>query len=404
MNEFREYQDLMQSITAPEYLKKEVLSKMKNSQNKGKFETAKRSHHMLRNVGIAAALAVAIPLGVFAAANSKSLMDYLRKGNLENPEAYAQLMISPEETSSKGEMPALASGKDENAEYRVLEAINDGESLYIHMNIKPLDQDTMFIFQDVMMDDSVGNLQIPGVTEGTVQQYADSIGKKPRYADIGVTYNGNGINGWGTWAETNPDGSMDLYGSGNNPTKGGESVDLEFAGHTYDLNGNGVQEYTKFQMAFENKSQNTETLVFKTFDPSIEKDYGVVIESMEMKKTELGYYCNFTYHLNKETEDKIQKSMEAMRESASKDGETMPEDSIKFMAQLDYLVGFIMVDEKGEFFQTHGPVGGSEGIVDNGDGTYSYCDSIPMVEHPENMKFKLLTGDLNKVGCYSFSK
>ena len=49
-----------------------------------------------------------------------------------------------------------------------------------------------------------------------------------------------------------------------------------------------------------------------------------------------------------------------------------------------------------------GPSGGS-GAVDNGDGTYSFTDSLASMDSTDNLKFRVVTSERDKVGTYAFS-
>ena len=50
-----------------------------------------------------------------------------------------------------------------------------------------------------------------------------------------------------------------------------------------------------------------------------------------------------------------------------------------------------------------GPSGRSS-VVDNGDGTYSFTDSLASMESTDNLKFRVITAAFEKVGTYAFSR
>lgn len=406
MSDFNEYTRLSQEIHAPEALKNKVLLQAARQNKKHQKGHYQRPMSILRKAAIVAAvLAVTVPVTAFGVARTMSLKEHLEQGNQDPKvvEAMESLMVTSPTTKDGETQQYLASAKDDMAEYRVLEVVCDSQSLYIHTQVVPLRDDVMFIDQWVTPDGSVGDMCIPGVSEGTAQEYAASVGKELRYASLTPQFDGGIINGWGTWAETAPDGSLHLYGSGNNPS-GQKAFDMTFSGFTYatdDADGVPVEERTTFAAKIQDNSSSTETVYkhFRAYDPqspALEKDLGIVMDSLTMEKTEMGIYATFTYHLT----DEVLAGLDEEVRKAQAENPDYPASEVKNQ----HLVSFIVVDENGEFFKTTGQHGGGQGVVDNGDGTYSYTDSIPMVDNTDNLKFKVMSYDLSKVGLYAYSR
>ena len=414
MSEFEKYRDLTREIHAPDQLKQRVLEKaaQQRAQQESSAQSRKPDKYFkpqkpLRKLLLAAAAAALLLAGCAAAVHySHSLMDHIRSRNIGNPEDYGQLLVTaPRETLSpqnqtapqKGTEPAvLASAKDDVAEYQVLEAILDSESLYLHLRIKPLSEDLLMVDQLVEPESSVKDLLNPELTEGTVQEYADSLGKKLCYAGLTEKFEGHDINGWGYLAETAPDGSLHVYGSGNNPS-GAKELTVGLEGYTFHPEEGPSLDRTYFELTLQDHSTCEEMIyqTFRVFDPDspdLEKELGILLDSLTMKKTELGFYGTFTYRLTEEEQAKIQEEIQQMENGG------LPESEILNR----HLVGFVILDENGAFFQTTGPDGGNRGIVDNGDGTFSYTVSIPKVENPGLLKFKVLTAEFEKVGIYAY--
>ena len=371
-----------------------------------------KKKHSLKFMLIAAALTVSL-LGICAAAGAfyqHSLINNLKNHSLENPEGYEQLLVTAPQTENAeaadsngdSELQPLVSGKDDVAEYQVLEAIIDSESLYTHCMIRPLQDDVMFIDQWVEPDSPVDFLENPEITgDMTVQQYADSVGKRLVYARLVENFKDEIINGWGTWAMTDKDGSIHYYGSGDNPSTN-KKLPMSFEGFTYELDAKGpFLDRTVLEFTFEDKSSSDEVVYkhFRAYDPKspdLQKDLGIVIDSLVMKRTELGIYATFTYH---PTEEMLKQAEKELQEYQKENPDWTAQDVYKNF----HVAMFSVLDENGEYFKVLGPSGRSS-VVDNGDGTYSFTDSLASMESTDNLKFRVITAAFEKVGTYAFSR
>ena len=389
------------------------LTMMKNENPGRKPGRYAKKKHSFKFMLIAAIVTVSLLAGcvVAGAFYQHSLLNNLETHSLENPENYGQLLVTAPQTEAAMEtgdpdrepaMTPLVSGKDAVAEYQVLEAIIDSESLYTHSLIRPLQDDVMFIDQWVEPDSPVSFLENPEITgDMTVQQYADSVGKRLVYARLVENFKDEIINGWGTRAMTDKDGSIHYYGAGDNPSTN-KQLPMRFEGYTYELDAKGpFLDRTVLEFTFEDQSSSDEVVYtnFYSFDPEspdLQKDLGVVIESLVMKRTELGIYATFTYHPTEEMLKQAEKDLEQYQEEN-------PDWTAQDVYRNFYVPMFTVLDENGEYFQVLGPSGGS-GVVDNGDGTYSCTNSLASMDSTANLKFRVVTGDLHKVGTYAFSK
>ena len=386
-------QDIAEALETRTREKGNDLMKIEHQEAKKPGKYAKKKHSV-KFMLIAAAVAA------FLLAGSALATVYYRHGLIENlgmhsqdTEGYAQLLVTAPQTEPEGEsgtadpnaepqLQPLVSARDEVAEYQVLEAILDSESLYIHSYIRPLQEDVFLIGHWVDPDSPLESLENPEITgEGTVEEYARSLGKKLVRAGLMEKIGGEPINGRGVRCVTQTDGSMHIYGSGNNPGAAGQLA-MTFEGNTHVPGENrSSQESTILELTLEDKSSADEVVYtkFRAYDPAspdIQEDFGYVIDKLVMKKTELGIYATFTYHPTEELQQKIEDEIAAAETAEYVPGETnadgFPLDLLYSPSYIKdhYLIGFIMLDENGEYFQTAGP-GGSSGIVDNGDGTYS---------------------------------
>ena len=386
----------------------------------------KRSKKSCRTWLIAAALTVSL-LGICAAAgafNQHSLIHNLQNHSHQNTEGYGQLLVTAPQTedsktaadpNAETELQPLVSGKDDVAEYQVLEAILDSESLYTHIYVRPLRDDIILIGEWLDPDSPVGGLENPEITgDMTVREYADSQGKILMRASFEEIFDGRIIEPWGIRGVTQTDGSIHLYGSGQNPS-GAKELQLLFVGLVFKVGEySPLLDRTILELTLEDKSSSDEVVYkhFQAYDPEspdLEKDLGIIIDSLTMKKTELGIYATFTYHPTEKLLMKIDEEIALKKEQQP----TMETDEYGYPAKLicspeyireQYMVRFIMLNENGEFFKDTGPSGGDRGIIENGDGTYSYTYTIPKHYRTENLKFRILTGDQIEVGTYAFSR
>lgn len=147
---------------------------------------------------------------------------------------------------------------DDWAEYRVLEAVCDYGSIYIHFQIVPLDKSSFFIHQMLSPDSPAWELGIPG--------------------------------------ESAPDGSLHIYGSCQNLSDEKELL-LSCTAYTIPVDCQSPvaeEDRTRFDVRLQNRS-SASSRVFSLFDSEIQEKHGITIESLVIEETELGYYCTFTY-------------------------------------------------------------------------------------------------------------
>ncbi len=370
MANFKEYTRLCREIRPPEALKVKVMESFRSSTSSYPYSAHNLGRRQLRpKLILVAVLVLAFLITACTIAVSGGLIEWLTGLGLADAETLDRLSTKADESFgsdlTEGEN-CLALAGDDWAEYKVLEAICDNSSIYIHFHIQPVDDGIMLIDQTLVPDSPASQLGISGITEGTVAEFADKCGKELRYASIYICYDGEPISDFGQAYEVSPDGSLHIYGSSQNPSEDKEFV-LTCTAFTYPVEQQSivpVEERTEFSVSLQNKSSRLSSMVFTSFDPEIEEKYQISIESLVIEETELGYYCTFTYR-GKE-------------------------------------VLFSMLDENGEYFTSGGPRGSSSNTL-NSDGSYSITEGVPKVEHPERLMFMLVDGNFDKHGPYSFA-
>lgn len=367
MVKFNEYSRLSKQIKAPEYLKNQLISGAAGSVRKSYISAGRfKAKVILVAVLLLAFLATACTLAV-----SSGLIERLARRGLadaDTPRSLSTKASESTETDPSRDAGCLAMARGEWAEYRILEAICDYNSIYLHFQIIPLDKSTMLIAQTLNPGSPASELGISGANESTVEEYAGSLGKRLRYAALSLSYDGNAISNLGQSFEAAPDGSLHIYGSCQNPSNEA-AFPLTCTVFTYPIGQQTivpVEERTEFEFTLQNKSC-VSSLMFTRFDPEIQEKFGISIESLVIEETELGYYCTFTYR-----GERAERTL------------------------------FSMVDENGEYFPIGGPRGSSSNTL-NSDGSYSVTCGAPKVDEPEKLMFMLVDENFDKHGPYSFN-
>lgn len=375
MANFKNYGKLCQGIETPQALKDEV---MKNAANNRSVNNIGRIRPMrfAAKVALAAALIAALSVTAYAVSRSMNLVDKMSERGVADRDSLETISTQPSEKQGQrladGTM-CLASAQDEQAEYRVLEAVCDKNNLYVHVQIVPLKDDIIFIHQSLDGASPAKYLGIPGLTEGTVGEYAQSQGKTLRVATMYAEFEGENVPDITSQeAVTDVDGSLHIYLSGTN-LSGAKELKAIFKGFTYSIDGSDPnsgmvpeKDRISVEASFQDKSSTGEELVFTSFDSEVKEKFGIEIEKLVIEETELGYYATFTWR---------------------------GENAENFVIN--------MLDENGDYFSSPRPKGGSE-VICNDNGSVSLIDGIPRVEHPEKLMFQVVDGELEKHGPYSF--
>ena len=332
MKRFKEYSEISAQIHAPEELKRKVLARArmeKLEHDKGHYS---RGWSFVQKAAVAAILAVALPVTAFAAAKGLGLLDHLQKRGMENIEAVQELVNSGEELS--GDVQAKTY-ENKYAKYTVLEAVCDAWSLYLAAKVEPLDENTLLLPQYFMPEDLAVNLGIEGVTEGTVAEYAASLGKKIAYASVGYFVDGEHLDSGEDFAY-GEDGTLYYYHSAQN-ISGAENITLKCMGTGYDesMTMESVDR-VEFFVRLRDKSGEIDTENYSVFEDKLLEDTGIRVNSIAFEKSEIGLYATVRFDAS----------------------------DAKF-ADID----FKLVDSNGEELARMPGMGG--GTLDNGDGTFS---------------------------------
>lgn len=367
MKGYRDYTELSQKIHAPEELKVKVLqSAAESSRSRKKISAGyySRGWGFVMKAAVAALLAVTIPVAAYAAAKSMGLTDWLAAFGMQDVQAVEELTNSGLELSGGKEG---SSYRNSYAEYSILEAVCDSQTIYLAAQVKPIDSSYFLVPQYIMEEDSVLNLRIDGLTEGTVGEYVASQGMSLVYAGVGY-YNGESHLDGGEDFRYGNDGTLYYYYSAQN-ISGSKDITLKCSGYAYTAEMS-VPDRVEFEVTLFDKSSVTDT-VYVNIDPAAASETGIQINKLKIAETEIGLYATFTFVKdNANFEDITLKLLDA----AGKE--------LKYM-----------------------PIIAGSGIMDNGDGTCSVTMYYQKPDSMDGLQFAIrdYSNDVN-YGPYSFSE
>lgn len=368
MKTYHEYTNLSQKIHAPEELKAKVLQSAAESSRSRKKASAGHSSRgwgFVMKAAVAALLAVTIPVAGYAAAKSMGLTDWLASSGMQDVQGVEELTNSGLELSGGKEG---SSYRNNYAEYSILEAVCDSQTIYLAAQVKPIDSSYFLVPQYIMEEDSVSNLGIDGLTEGTVGEYAASQGKSLVYAGVGY-YNGeNHLDGGEDFRYGN-DGALYYYYSAQN-ISGSKNIALKCSGYAYTAEMS-VTDRVEFEVTLFDKSSATETL-YTNMDPAAFDETGVQVTELILKQTEMGLYATFTFRA---------------------DNAKIDADGIFFK----------ILDANGEELDTLPRAGGESHVESSGIGTCQVCYQMP--DNLDGLQFAIRdVWESINYGPYSFSK
>lgn len=364
MKTYHDYTELSRKIHAPEELKARVLQSAAQSGSRRESAFAggySRGWSFLMKAAVAAVLAVTIPIAGYAAVRGLGLKDYLAKRGLQDAQAVEAL------TSSDLELSGSVSYQNGYADYTILEAVCDSQILYLAAQVRPLDSGDFLIPQYVMAEDSVINLGIDGLTEGTVGEYAASQGKRLVYASVGYSSGESYLDGAEDF-RYGDDGTLYYYYSAQN-ISGSKEITLKCAGLAYTAEMS-VADRVEFEVTLFDKSNARDTR-YTVFDPMAASETGIQLNELLITETEIGLYVKFTF---------------VKEESASES------------------VVLNLLDAQGNQLESMPGIAGT-GTMDNGDGTYSATMYYQKPSSMEGLQFAVRDWE-NAIsyGPYSFSE
>ena len=371
MKTFRDYSDLSRQIHAPEDLKAKVLWQAAGTR-KRKNGRYSRGWSFVQKAAAAAVLIVVLPLTAYAAAKGMGLTDYLAERGMKDIQAVEELSNSASELSfpstetTAGEQ-GIATFRNHYAEYSILEAVCDSETIYLAARVKPLSEEYFLIPQCILVDEqSVDSLGLEGVSGGTVSEYADAHGLTLVQSSVGYRIGESHLDGSEDF-RYDSDGTLYLYFSAKNLSES-KDITLKCAGLAA-TETMSVADRVEFDVQLTNKSTSVSGMVCTSIDPKAEEETGILLNSIRIEESEMGLYATFSF----------------------------TSTNAKFSD-----ITFKLVDASGkELPYLPGEVG--TGTIDNGDGTFSRTNNYQKPDAMEGLQF-IIRDFSNAIdyGPYSF--
>lgn len=177
--------------------------------------------------------------------------------------------------------------------YTVREALCDSELIYMVIEAEPKTEEYLLVPQYCMEEDSVSELNIEGVAEGTIGAYAEKTGKKIMYSGVGLFQNGELVSTTET-SKAAEDGTVYYCITGTNGS-GEASVELTCVGTAYTA-GMSVANRAELQYTLTDRSTGV-TSEYALADRQMETDTGLLMDEIEIFETELGMYVTCSFHI-----------------------------------------------------------------------------------------------------------
>ncbi len=308
MQKFHDYTELSEQIHVPDELKARVLRaareskgqvvEFKKSEPKGKKRKGKysRGYSVLQKAAVAAILAICIPATAYAAARYLGLLDHLATIGFQNVQEVQELVETfPSEAATSPVV--MENGEIKIPEFRVTEALCDSESLYVVVEIKPMDDRYLLVPSEMDEFTNVERMDIPGVSGMSIGEYADSIGKEILLVGTHLSNdNPYGVSA-GLISKCTADGRVYQYFAGENPGSLTEfTLTVTCLYHTLDM---PLAERFTFDVPITNNSDGT---LVKTFTQFEDTGLDITLHSLTIEETALGYYATLTYSTTDGTE------------------------------------------------------------------------------------------------------
>ena len=212
-------------------------------------------------------------------------------------------------------------------DYTVCEAVSDDNLIYMVVEAEPKSEEYLLIPQDSMEEDEVTSLEIENVTDGTIGEYAASLGKKPVNVGITLFHEGDLVS-CSVANKINVDGTIYFCLTGTNDFGAGD-IDLTCVGTAF-AKGMETADRAEQDCTVANYSSGTSS-PYKIKDDNMEKDTGLVIDDVNVTETDLGLYVELRYHAADSMTDDI--ADDATDESADSVIDDVADDTIDDTAE-----------------------------------------------------------------------
>lgn len=314
--------ELSQETEIPEIVRQRTMETLKmiredNEVKETRKNAGKKRMNKVVKAASAAAIAVlAVGTTAFASTKVFGLDDYFASWNTEIPEEAKSLVADDVSQENK---------KEEIVDFKVREYLCDSNQMYFVIEAKAVEADKyLLITQDILPDDPVEDLQIEGVTNGTVADYAKEQGKELLVVGASVD---TGAGGASINFHLEEDGTgVFIYTTANEQKKKKATLICNTCVYPLGIKDDNEIMRDSFKFDVEDKS-NEKTYAYKVVDSSGADAAGIAINDIQVSETELGQHFEISYKEKDQHEDLILQVL----------GEDGKELSSKGVAEIGYL-------------------------------------------------------------------
>lgn len=288
---------ISQEVEIPEIVMRratETLNMIKENNDmkaKNKEMNKKTAYRTVKAASIAAAAFLVVGTTAFASTKIFGLDDYFASWNTKIPEeakSLAQNNVSQEDK------------KEELVDFKVREYLCDSNQMYFVIEAKAMENDKyLLIGEGLCPEDSVENLKIEGVTEGTIEDYAKKQGKEILVINPSVD-TGAGAASIDFHLEKDGTGVI-IYTTENVQKEKKLTLTCNTIVYPYGIEDDSEILRDSFTFEVENKS-NENTYAYKVTDATGADAAGIQIEDIQILETELSQRVEITYKNNKKNE------------------------------------------------------------------------------------------------------
>lgn len=270
-------------------IKEDDRMKLKN-ENRNKRHTVRT----IKAASIVAAAFLIVGTTAFASTKIVGLDDYFASWGRKIPEEAKPLVQDnvPQEEKKEGLV-----------NFKVREYLCDSNQMYFVIEAKAVESDKyLLIPQDSSPEDPIGNLNIEGVTKGTIGEYAKKQGKELLIASL---YVDTGAGSASVDFRLEKDGTgVFIYTTENAQKKKKATLTCDTVVYPYGIKDDSQMIRDSFDFKVKDASNETK-YKYKVVDSSGADSAGILIEDIQVSKTELGQHVEITYKGNDAHEDLV---------------------------------------------------------------------------------------------------
>lgn len=289
------YKRVYDKVHASEELKERLMD-MRGENNRIKAEGKKRNRVVWKAAAAAAALAVTVPTGVYAATHYFDMKEFFSRTDRPLSEE-ADKLIETEipQTQKKNiteEMPV---------EFTAKEALCDSGSVNLIIEAKAKESGKYLLaFEDSLETDPVSNLGIKG--DGTIGEYAEERGLKILYLGTGFAQDSPFSPGVCSFdCKSAGDDVLEIWVRADRTTADKDALSVIMLNT---VRVAGSEEILKSTNTFELQDKSSrETVLYKAEEEIKVKGTSAVVTKIEMEATEVGNYVKVYFTNPKAAED-----------------------------------------------------------------------------------------------------